>query len=352
MVPRLKSVLVLAAAGSVVIHRRALERIHLDDADGSVATLLRLLREGIRTEPELVDAMAAKGFTVSKEDIAAALAQFDEWRLLERAGDDNTLSLEVRHRHQSNLRSYDVTSSLDMSSADQHRTVAAARVLLLGAGGVGSGVLQSMMGLGVGHVTLVDFDVVETKNLARQFAYGLAAIGERKVDAAKAWADSYSHGTVVEPVHARVASAAEVRELARGHDLVICAVDSPDDIQLMVNEACFDLGIPYVVGGLAYSTLCYWSVEPGKSPCRRCLALHRDAEGAAPDALFERDTVNRATGPVVQLLAGLVTMEAMRYIRRVEPPVAAACYHVFELADGMTTERHAWSRHPDCELCR
>lgn len=352
MLPRLKSVLVLPDAGSVVIHRRALERVHLDDEDGAVAALLGLLREGRRAEPELADAMAANGFTVSERDVAAAVAQFDEWGLLERAGDDETLPPEVRRRHESNLRFYDVTASLDVSSADQHRAVAAARVLLLGAGGVGSGVLQSMVGLGVGHVTLVDFDVVETKNLARQFAYGLAAVGERKVDAAKAWADSYSPGTVVEPVHRRVDSAAAVRELAEGHDLVVCAVDSPDDIQLMVNEACFELGIPYVVGGLAYSTLCYWSVEPGRSPCRRCLHLHRGDEGPMRDALFERNPVNRATGPVVQLLAGFVTMEAMRYLRRTEPPVAAACYYVVELADGMTTERHAWQHHPDCELCR
>ncbi|MFI9384433.1 HesA/MoeB/ThiF family protein [Kutzneria sp. NPDC052558] len=343
--------LVMADAGSVVIHRRALERIHLDDEDGSVALLLRLLREGRRTGSELADALAAKGFAASEEDIDAALAQFDDWRLLERAGDDDTLRPEVRRRHESNLRFYDVTSSLEVSSADQHRRVAAARVLLLGAGGVGSGVLQSMVGLGVGHVTLVDFDVVETKNLARQFAYGLATIGERKVDAAKAWADSYSGGTAVEPVHGRVASAADVRELAEGHDLVVCAIDSPDDIQLMVNEACFELGIPYVVGGLAYSTLCYWSVEPGVSPCRRCLQLHRNDEGPLPDTLFERATVNRATGPIVQLLAGFVSMEAMRYLRRTEPPVAAACYHVVELADGMATERHAWQRHPECELC-
>ena len=178
------------------------------------------------------------------------------------------------------------------------------------------------------------------------------SLAVQKVDAARDWAQAYSEGTVVEPVHRRVDSAAEIRELARGHDLVVCAVDSPDDIHLLVNQACCELEIPYVVGGLAYSTLCYWSVEPGRSPCRQCLELHREAETPMPDGLFERHQVNRATGPVVQLLCGLVTMEAMRYIRRVEPPVAAACYQVFELADGMTTERHAWQRHPDCERCR
>ena len=346
--PRLKSVLVMAEAGSVVIHRRALERVRLDDADGGVAALLRLLREGSRTGAQLAQAMATSGFAMSEEDIEATLARLDGWLLLERAGDDETLPPQVRRRHEANLRGYDVTASLDVSSADQHRKVATARVLLLGAGGVGSGVLQSMVGLGVGHVTLVDFDVLEPKDLARQFVGGLAAVGEHKVDVAKAWADAHSGGTVVEPVRGRVAGVADVHELAVGHDLVVCAIDSPGDIQLMVNEACCGLEIPYVVGGLAYSTLCYWSVAPGRSPCRRCLQLHRGDE----DALYGWDTVNRATGPVVQLLAGFVSMEAMRYIRGAEPPVAAACCHIVELADGMTTERRSWQRHPECELCR
>ena len=348
VVPRLKSVLMTAEAGGVVIHRRALERVRLDDPDGGVAALLRLLREGSRTGPQLAQTLAARGFPMSTKDVVTILVRLDGWRLLERAGDDETLPPQVRRRHEVNLRGYDVTASLEVSSADQHRKVSAARVLLLGAGGVGAAVLQSLVGLGVGHVTLVDFDVLEPKDLARQFIGGLAAVGEHKVDVAKAWADAHSSGTVVEPVRGRVAGVADVRELAMRHDLVVCVIDSPGDIQLIVNEACCDLEIPYVVGGLAYSTLCYWSVAPGRSPCRRCLQLHRGDE----DALFGWDTVNRATGPVVQLLAGFVSLEAMRYIRGTEPPVAAACYHVVELADGMTTERHAWQRHPECELCR
>ncbi|QUQ67426.1 HesA/MoeB/ThiF family protein [Kutzneria sp. CA-103260] len=346
VVPRLKSVLVVAEAGSVVIHRRALDRVRLDDADGRVAVLLRLLREGGRTGPQLAQAMAAKGFTMSTKDIVTTLVRLDGWQLLERAGDDETLPPQVVRRHQSNLRSYDVTASLDVSSADQHRKVAAARVLLLGAGGVGSGVLQSLVGLGVGHVTIVDFDVLEPKDLARQFTAGRAAVGERKVDAAKTWADAHSRDTVVEPVRGRVASVADVHELALGHNLVVCAIDRPD-VQLVVNEACYGLGIPYVAGGLAYSTLYYWSVQPGRSPCRRCLQLHRGEE----DALFGCDTVNRATGPAAQLLAGFVTLEAMRYLRGAEPPVAMACCHFVELADGMTAQRHTWQRHPECELC-
>ena len=53
-----------------------------------------------------------------------------------------------------------------------------------------------------------------------------------------------------------------------------------------------------------------------------------------------------------QLAAGFLTMEAMRYLTGSEAPVAAAEYHVLELADGMTTSRARWAAHPDCSSCR
>lgn len=358
LIPRLKAIPYQLKDGSVALSRRAMERTHLEDADGSVAMLLQLLAEGRRTPAELATDLTHKGFPVSAPEIEAALSAFDQLGILEQSGGDDELPAEVRDRHQSNLRYYDIYADLSVTSADRQRDVSAARILLLGAGGAGSGILQSLVGLGVGHVTLVDIDVVETKNLARQFAYGLAAVGRRKVDAAKDWAEAYSGGTIVEAVHRRIEDADSIRELGAGADLVIGAIDSPDDVQLLINEACFELGVPFVSGGLFYSTFSYWSVDPGRSPCRLCLELGRDDQLVTPEGstfaagqLIKPGPVNRATGPVVQIMAGLMTMEAMRFLNRTDPPVALAAYQSIELADGMTVERHPWNRHPDCPLC-
>jgi bacteriocin biosynthesis cyclodehydratase domain-containing protein len=109
---------------------------------------------------------------------------------------------------------------------------------------------------------------------------------------------------------------------------------------------------------LFYSTFSYWSVDPGRSPCRLCLELSRDDQLLTPEGatfaageLIKPGPVNRATGPVVQIMAGLMTMEAMRFLNHTDPPVALAAYQSIELADGMTVERHPWNRHPDCPLC-
>jgi hypothetical protein len=70
------------------------------------------------------------------------------------------------------------------------------------------------------------------------------------------------------------------------------------------------------------------------------------------DPILGGGSVNRATGPIAQLASGFLTMEALRYLTGSEAPVAAAQYHVLELADGMTTSRSRWTKHPECRSCR
>lgn len=356
--PQLKDISVSRRTGEVVLSGRALEATYLDDPDGSTAALIELLASGTHTVAELPAAMSDRGFPVTEADMREAVTALDGLGLLRRADIDLDLDPETYRRHESNLHFYDLFAGLQRTGADSHRAMSAADVLLLGAGGMGSGILQSLVGLGVGRVRLVDFDTVEEKNLSRQFAYTFADIGRRKVDAAREWAARYApEGTEVRAIDARITDAESICQLGTGATLIICAIDSPDDVHLLVNEASFALGVPFVTGGLQYSTVFYWSVEPGVSACRRCLELNRDDERAqrpeltALSPLREAGRINRATGPAAQLLAGYVTMEAARYVTRTDPPVAAATYHTIELADGMQAARHAWSRNPRCPLC-
>jgi molybdopterin/thiamine biosynthesis adenylyltransferase len=355
--PRLKGVPVHGHGRTVVLGRRSLERIHLNDPSGGVLALLTILARGENTVEQLPSALAAAGHPAPPiEDVARTVRQLDDWGVLERADVDDQLDAATLDRHASNVRYYDLFSTLSRSSADMHRAAGRAAVLLLGAGGLGSGILQSLVGLGVGRITIVDDDVVDTANLARQFVYHPRDVGRPKVLAAAEWAAGYSPETFVRPLRERVTDADHIRRLATDADLVICAVDTPDDVHMLVNDACCRLGIPFVAGGLARSTLAYWSVDPGRSACRECLERHRDAEVVDPaldgDPIFGGGRVNRATGPIAQLASGFLAMEAMRYLTGSEAPVAAGQYHVLELADGMTTSRARWAPHPECRSCR
>ena len=361
--PRLKAITVQSLDGQPVLWPRALQRVFVDDPSGAIAALLRILSSGQCEIAQLRLAMASRGYLVTDEEVSSALEFLNDLGVLEEADGDETLDPATLERHESNLRFYDLFSRIGRSSASFHRSAQRSRVLLLGVGGLGSGILQSLVGLGVGEVTIVDIDTVEKKNLARQFIYGPGAIGAPKVTAARDWARSYSPGTRVRAVRERITDAASIVDLGQAAtgrpaaDIVICAIDSPDDIHLIVNKACCTLGIPFVAGGLTYSTLSYWSVEPGRTPCRLCLQLHRDDETRTlpailrQPALIEPMPVNRVTGPVVQLLSGLMSLEVMRYLTQTDPPVAAAAYQVMELAEQLETTRAPWPRHPACHLC-
>ncbi|WP_183061954.1 HesA/MoeB/ThiF family protein [Motilibacter peucedani] len=353
----LKSVSAVAADSRVLLYVRPYERVTLADPDGSTTALLSLLAEGSRTLDELATAVQERGFAVTRDDVAEGVAGLAELGVLQEPTDWASLPVDEQQRHESNLRYYELFATPTMSAVDVHRRIRGARVLLLGAGGAGSGILQALVGAGVGFVRLVDVDVVETKNLARQFCYGSREIGRSKVAAAADWVGGYSTGTLVEPLHERIEGADRVAELAADVDVVVCAIDTPSDVQLTVNQACMRLRIPLVTGGLQQSTLYYWSVQPGVSPCRQCLELHRRDELAGSEAVLAQpplllaSTVNRATGAVVQLLAGQMALEVMRYLGRHDEPVAAATYQWVALADGMSTGRDPWTRHAECGLC-
>lgn len=359
MVSRIKLKSTVSAFGmreSIIVRSKS-EHLYLEDPTGRVATLLQLLRERPCTLTELMLALSDKGVAVDETELSMVISQLDRLQLLDEARSEATLSAETSARHLSNLRYYEMFSSLSRTNESFHAAAANAHILLLGACGLGSGVLQSLLGLGLGSVTLVDFDVVEVENLARQFVYGENSVGMKKVHAAATWASQYSSGTLVEPVDEMVTSAARIIELGAAATAVVCAIDQPADIRLMANQACFSLGVPMVTAGLSSSSLMYWSVKPGTSPCLQCLELHRRDESVSPDhhahssVIVDQDPVNRATGPLVQILAGFVTMELMRYVTGTDAPVAAATYNLFDIADGMRHDRTPWAFHPECPLC-
>jgi len=150
--PQLKPISVVRRPSEVILVGRALEATYLEDEDGSVTTLLQVLAQGSHTVADLPAAMHDRGFAVTEAEMASAVDALDEVGVLVWADSDADLDAATRRRHESNLRFYDLFAGLDRTSTDFHRSMAAADVLLLGAGGMGSGVLQSLIGLGVGRI--------------------------------------------------------------------------------------------------------------------------------------------------------------------------------------------------------
>ena len=219
---------------------------------------------------------------------------------------------------------------------------------------------MSLAGLGVGALTVVDQDLVELRNFARQFTYTEAEVGQPKAERVADWLRAFDPSLRVAAERRRVGSAQDVTDLLDRFrpDLVVHAIDEPADVDRWVNAACVAAGVPLVRGGLAYTQGVYWSVDPGVSACQECLVRHRERLAEGVDRLvmewplvLRQEHRNRGIGPVAQVLGGLVAMEAMRFLTGLTAPVAAGRYQLVDFAGDGASRTDPWPADPGCPVC-
>jgi molybdopterin-synthase adenylyltransferase len=333
------------------------EAVTLADPDGAVEALLDELSRAPRAVPELVTALSLRGHLVGEADLTSSLAALDSLGLVE---DGEQLSLsdaDLDDRHTSNLNFFSIYAGLDRPRAQFVRRLREAHVVVLGVGGAGSSLVMCLAGLGIGHLTLVDRDDVEPRNLARQFLYRHADLGRSKVERAAEWVREFDPGIDVRAVDRWVSSAADLTDLLDGADLVSGGLDGHPDAPLWVNDAAVRAGVPLVVGGMLRSELVYYSVDPGRSPCRRCDEV--SLAGAEPDTVAAigrrgfraEEPVNGLTGILAMHIGSHIAGEALRYLTGIEPPRAAGSYVRIDLRNGMVPVWEPFAADPDCPVC-
>ncbi|WP_413451392.1 ThiF family adenylyltransferase [Georgenia phoenicis] len=143
------------------------------------------------------------------------------------------------------------------------RRLRAARVLVMGAGGLGSPILHYLAAAGVGHVGIVDDDVVEATNLQRQVLHTTADVGRPKVDSAAEHVRALNDDVEVTRHHLRL-DASNAREVIGGYDLVLDGTDN-FPTRYLVADVCADLGLPLVWGSILRfdaQVAVFWSRPP------------------------------------------------------------------------------------------
>ncbi|MDQ6872828.1 MAG: molybdopterin-synthase adenylyltransferase MoeB [Gemmatimonadota bacterium] len=185
------------------------------------------------------------------------------------------------------------------------RALKQSRVLLVGAGGLGSPVALYLAAAGVGTLGLVDFDTVDLSNLQRQILHGSAGIGSAKIDSALDRLADINPNVAVEPYPTRLTSQ-NALEIARGYDLI---VDGTDNFatRYLVNDTSVLLGIPNVYGSV-YRFEGQASVfGASNGPCYRCLFRDPPPPDLVPSC---------AEGGVLGVVPGLVgTIQATEAIK-------------------------------------
>ncbi|MFL5487724.1 MAG: molybdopterin-synthase adenylyltransferase MoeB [Gemmatimonadaceae bacterium] len=187
------------------------------------------------------------------------------------------------------------------------RALKAARVLLIGAGGLGSPVSLYLAAAGVGTLGLVDFDAVDLSNLQRQILHGSAGVGSPKTDSARDRLADMNPNVHIETYDTRFTSA-NALELARGYDLIIDGTDN-FATRYLVNDTSVLLGIPNIYGSV-YRFEGQASVfgAPG-GPCYRCLFREPPPPDLVPSC---------AEGGVLGVVPGVIgTIQATEAIKMI-----------------------------------
>ncbi len=225
---------------------------------------------------------------------------------------------------------------------DGQKRLKNAKVLAVGAGGLGSPTLMYLAAAGVGTLGIVDFDVVDESNLQRQVIHGQSDIGRPKAESAR---DSIREiNPLVEVrVHEERLDSSNVMELFAQYDLI---VDGTDNFatRYLVNDACVLLGKPYVWGSIYRfdgQASVFWA-EHG--PCYRCLYPEPPPPGMVPSC-----AEGGVLGVLCASIGSIQTTEAIKLLTGVGDPLVGRLlvYDALEMTHRSINVR----KDPECPLC-
>jgi len=232
--------------------------------------------------------------------------------------------------------------SLPELGLEGQRRLKATRILLVGAGGLGSPAALYLAAAGVGHISVVDFDAVELTNLQRQVLHGTKDVGRPKVESARdRLLDLNPHLSL--SAHAARLSAANALRLVRDHDLVVDGTDN-FSTRYLVNDACVIAGRPNVYASVFRfeGQASVFAVAGG--PCYRCLYPTPPPPDLVP---------NCAEGGVLGVLPGLLgtvqATEAVKLAAGIGRPLVGRLLLVDALS--MEFRTVAIRRDPSCPSC-
>jgi molybdopterin/thiamine biosynthesis adenylyltransferase/rhodanese-related sulfurtransferase len=223
------------------------------------------------------------------------------------------------------------------------RRVKQGSVLLIGTGGLGSPLALYLAAAGVGHIGLVDFDVVDETNLQRQIVHGTSTIGVRKTESAKRRLYDLNPNVEVTTYETQITSENAV-EIMRPYDVIVDGTDN-FPTRYLTNDASVMLGKPNVYGSIfrfeGQATV-FYPKEDG--PCYRCLYPEPPPPGLVPSC---------AEGGVLGVLPGVIgtiqATEAVKLLTGIGDPLIGRLMLYDALS--MRFRELKLRRNPDCPVC-
>ena len=266
------------------------------------------------------------------ESVVSLAGGFNAWKDAGLAwGDDIALSMEQRTRYGRHINLPEIGEAGQLA-------LLGAKVLLLGAGGLGSPAALYLAAAGVGTIGIVDMDVVDASNLQRQVIHNLDRVGDKKVDSAAATIRALNPDVDVRTHPVRL-DASNVMELIAGYDVIVDGADN-FPARYVLNDASVKLGIPVVHGSIFRFEGQVTVFDPTKGP------TYRDLLPVPPSA---EQAPNCAVAGVLGVLPGIVgsvqAVEAIKLLLGLGSPLIGRLL-IFDALD-MEFSEYALAVNPD-----
>jgi molybdopterin/thiamine biosynthesis adenylyltransferase/rhodanese-related sulfurtransferase len=278
------------------------------------------------------DTLGQLGYT----DVVSVIGGFNKWKDEGRPWQaPASLTADQRNRYQRHL----LLPEVDV--AGQTRLLES-KVLLLGAGGLGSPAAMYLAAAGVGTLGIIDMDVVDDSNLQRQILHNLDRVGERKVDSAKKTLTALNPDVNVVTHDVRL-GADNVLDIFAGYDVIVDGTDN-FPTRYLVNDASLKLDIPVVHGSIFRFEGQASVYLPHEGPCYRCQVPEPPPAELAPSC---------AEAGVLGVLPGIIgsiqAMEAIKLLLGIGEPLVGRLLAYDALEESFRTFKV--NRDPECAAC-
>lgn len=200
----------------------------------------------------------------------------------------------------------DTSSNLDPSIYQEK--LAKSHVLIVGAGGIGSTISEILVRLGIGHLTIVDFDIVESSNLTRQSSFTKMDIGSQKLNVLKKYLESIGDAHI-DTIEKKITSFQDLEEcyLHDSFNVVVCCADTPRiQIDYWFDELTEKYKIPLLIGSYASTVVNYLAIQPGKTIS---LKDFYDRYAVTDDQLLDNDYITSVIAPISYLAASMISFK-------------------------------------------
>ena len=269
-------------------------------------------------------------------DVVSMAGGFNRWKDEGRAWrTPASLTAEQRNRYQRHL----LLPEVDVAGQSK---LLASKVLLLGAGGLGSPAALYLAAAGVGTLGIIDMDVVDASNLQRQILHNMDRIGDRKVDSAKKTLTAMNPDVNVVTYDVRL-GADNVLAIFDGYDVIVDGTDN-FPTRYLVNDAALKLDIPVVHGSIFRFEGQASVYLPHQGPCYRCQVPEPPPAELAPSC---------AEAGVLGILPGIIgsiqAMETIKVLLGLGDPLAGRLL-AYDALEG-TFRTFKVNRDPECAAC-